>query len=698
MRVQWLEGGVATTLAPPMPVDLPLLHAVPLSTWTALFRAHGIKRAPTSLEEVRAATRAPGAPLATALRTLRTLSRDDARGALLHGARVLHVDTARWPATTSTAVLAATLLARAPKEPAVADVLRAAELHLCRRAPIALTRRYVATTARLPLTTRAALAKLASIIEHANVQRQAKGAVDVALAAHDARGLALDVVRPEPAVSELLRSAGRALTSASRTPIHVDRLRVERDADGTTTLWIATGAPDLLGAYRAAVGEALFLDPTLFAAARPISLCAVQRNGKAALDRARAVHPRLRDARVVSLLWDPGREETLTIDGRDVLAAVEREELPSHGRVLAARVRLDFDDGPVDLTLRVPNVVHWEPSPHDDAVRAFALALALDALPHDNLVTLAPHDHALWIWRAALGDDVADRLFARKLLVASTHRALGHPELPGAGRMMLAFALGRSGKYYVVPEEGFDVEPWLAGKDDLATYRLDVETLAAEVQRELGADGRAPETIERGTLVDLGGVQVGTSLVRLYLVVAARAIDGLAERLRARSEGAQPVLVVPRGMKLGTGCAEVEMDDLAGPYAPVLAGVARAIGVTAALDAWVRAPKGTRLAVDKKSGRAWLDGVELVALAESSRALVRVLVAAGGKPVTGGACDRKLSGAREGTGAAKKAKLRFVAGVKKSFALVGKEAPRDLERVIEGTRLGYRVTVSAWIG
>ena len=104
----------------------------------------------------------------------------------------------------------------------------------------------------------------------------------------------------------------------------------------------------------------------------------------------------------------------------------------------------------------------------------------------------------------------------------------------------------------------------------------------------------------------------------------------------------------------------------------MLAGVARAIGVTAALDAWVRAPKGTRLAVNKKSGRAWLDGVELVALPESSRALVRVLVVAGGKPVTGGECNRKLSGARLGTGAAKKAKLRFVAGVRKSFALVGK--------------------------
>ena len=416
------------------------------------------------------------------------------------------------------------------------------------------------------------------------------------------------------------------------------------------------------------------------------------------LKKARAAHPRLRDARVVWVVWDPGREETLTIDGRDVLAAVERDELPSHGLLLGARLRLDFNDGPVNVTLRAPNVVHWEPSAHDDAVRAFIGALSLDAPATENLVTLAPHDHAAGLWRAAVGDALFEELLAKGMFAESTSRALAHPALPGAGRIMLAFSLGRNGRYYVVPEEAFDAEPWLATEKDLVTYRLDVEKFAAEMQRELGAEGEAPRAIERGTLMDLGTVTVGTALARLYLVIAARAIDGLAVRLRERSAGAQPVLVVPRGTKANTGCAEVEMESLAGPHAGILAAVAKAIGVAGALEAWARAPKGTRLVVDKKTGRVWLDGVELVALAESARVLVRVLVAAGGKPVAGGECDRKLSGARQGSGAAKKAKGRFASGVKKSFALAGKAAPRDVERIIEGTRMGYRVTVSAWMG
>ena len=191
---------------------------------------------------------------------------------------------------------------------------------------------------------------------------------------------------------------------------------------------------------------------------------------------------------------------------------------------------------------------------------------------------------------------------------------------------------------------------------------------------------------------------VGAFPVHLYLAIAARAIDGLAERLRERSHGAQPMIIVPRGMKLGTGCAELEMESLAGPYAGILAAAARAIGVSATLDAWARAPKGTRLAVEKKSGRVWLDGVELVALSESGQTLVRICVSAGGRPVSGAECDRKISGARGGAGAAKKAKERFASAVKKSFALAGKVAPDDVTRIIEGTRLGYRVTVAAWMG
>jgi hypothetical protein len=681
-----------------VPLDLPLLHAVPLATWAALLKSHGVSRAPKSLDDVRAALVAPSDALASAVRTLRALARDDARPAILQAARVLGVDTAAWPADVPAAGLAASLLARASKDSAALDVLRAAELHLCRREAVAPKRRYVATCAREPATTRAALARLASIVLRANEARQARGKVDVSVARNDAAGLVLDVVRPEPPASDLVRDARGALASKAWTPVRVDRLHVERGGDGARVLWIATSAPELLGAYRAAVGDALFDDAALFATARPVSLRTLQRHGKAALKKARAGHARLRDARVVFVVWDPGREETLTIAGRDVLAAVERDELPSHGLVLGARVRLDFDDGPVDVTLRVPNVVHWEPSSHDAAVRAFVGALSLDAAARENLVTLAPHDHAAWLWRAALGDDVIERLLAKEMFVASTSRALGHPALPGAGRIMLAFALGASGKYYVVAEEGFDAEPWLADAKDLVTYRLDVERLCAEMQRELGADRDAPRVIERGTLVDLGAVVVATSPVRLYLAIAAPATDGLAARLRERSEGAQPVIVVPRGTKLGSGCAEVEMEGLAGPYAGILAEAARAIGVAATLEAWARAPKGTRIAVDKKSGRAWLDGVELVALAESVRTLVRVLVAAAGKPVPGGECDRKLSGARGGAGAAKKAKSRFASGVKKSFALAGKKAPEDVERLVEGTRMGYRVTVAGWMG
>ena len=681
-----------------MDLELPLLHAVPLAAWKALLAAHGVKRAPKSIDDVRAAMVVPTAGLAAAVRRLRVLGRTDARPAILQAAGVLGVDVATWPSDVATAGLAAFLLARAARDEDIDGVLDAAERHLCRRAPVAPRRRFAGGRAGEASATRAALRAFAVAVERANEARHAIGRADVLVVAKSDRRLVLDVVRPEPPASDLVRDAGGALGVKAWTPVAVDRVVVERAEDGAAILWVATAASELLGAYAAGAGEALFGDASLFASARPISLRVLQRRGREALRSARAGHARLRDARVVSVVWDPGREETLTIDGRDVLAAVAREELPSHGLVLAARIRLDFDDGPVDVTLRVPNVVHWEPSIHDAAIEAFLGALALDAPVAENLVTLAPHDHTAWRWRGALGDDVFEAVRAKGWFAMSTSRALGHPALPGAGRIMLAFALGKGGKYYVTPEEGFDAEPWLATAEDLVTYRLDVEKLAADVARELGARGEAPRAIERGTVVDLGAIVVGAAPVRPYLVVAARVTDGLAERLRERSAGAQPFLIVPEGMKLDAGVAEVAMKSLLGPHGAVLAGIARAIGVADAVDVWARAPQGTRLAVDKKTGRVWLDGVELVALAESTRVLLRVLAAAGGKPVSGGECDRKLSGARSGTGAAKKAKARFAGAVEKSFALAGKTAPADVERILEGTRMGYRVTVPAWVG
>jgi hypothetical protein len=385
----------------------------------------------------------------------------------------------------------------------------------------------------------------------------------------------------------------------------------------------------------------------------------------------------------------------LIIDGRDVLSAVEREELASEGALLAARIRIDFDDGPADATLRSPNVVDWEPSPHDADVAAFVAAILPDDGERENLVTLAPHDHAGVRWRGATSDATFERLLAKGYFTRSTSRALAHPAAPSAGRTMLAFPLG-AGRYYAVPEEGFDAATWLATEADLVTYRLDVVALAAEMARAIGAKGGAPRLIERGTLVDLGLVTIGAAHVRVYLWVAARATEGLGDRLRARSEGAQPVIVTPRGMRANAGCAEVEADALGGQYGEILGAIGKAVGV-ATLDAWGRAPVGTRLVAERKTERVWLDGVEMTAMAVSARVLARVLAEADGKPVPGAQCDRKLSGARATVGAVKKARTRFVSGAKASYAMAGREPPADLESVIEGTRSGYRLAVKAWV-
>ncbi|HEY2512782.1 MAG TPA: hypothetical protein VGI39_18075 [Polyangiaceae bacterium] len=680
-------------------IPLDLLHLVPLPRWSALLRAHGAARAPKTLESTSLALAATPS-LAGPLRRLRALYRDPAAtSALTEAARVLNVDMRDWPRVATPELIVA-LLTRAPKDPSCDEVLRAAEFRLCRRDPPAPWRRYHAAVAP-PRLASPALEGLAAEVERANAARLAVGPVEVRVTDETERAVTLDVIRPDPALATLVRGDDGALRAQSLVPTAIDRLVIERPKSGPSALWVATAAPELLPVYRAAAGASLFGDPQLFVTSPPVSLAALQRLGEAVLRTARKKSARIRDARAVSLVLDPGYEDTVRLDGRNTFAALEREELPLHGRLIAARLRLDFDDGPVDVTLRVPNVVHWPETLHDEAVRTFLAALALDEAPPEHFPWLAPHDLPAWHWRLAVGDAVFESRLRAGYFSESTSRALAHPDCTAAGRVLLAFKLGANGRYYCVPEEGFDVEARLAGDADLVTYALDRTKLALAIMRDIGSTAEAPRLHERGTLLDLGDVPVGPPpavLVRPQLVVGVRTIHGLAERLREQSGGAHPLLLVPKGYRVGAGVAEVEVDSVAGPFHSLIGAMAKAIGVKGALGPYARAPQGTRVAVDAESGAVEIDGVRMAALSEGARALVRLLVEAGGAPVPLSICDRRLSARREAAGAAKEAKRRFLACARKSFTLAGREPPPDLDTMIVGTRQGYRLAVKGWIG
>ncbi len=203
--------------------------------------------------------------------------------------------------------------------------------------------------------------------------------------------------------------------------------------------------------------------------------------------------------------------------------------------------------------------------------------------------------------------------------------------------------------------------------------------------------------IERGTLLEIGDIIVGAVTVRLYLALAAGSTKGLADRLRAQSGGAHPVVFTPPDHPLETGCIEIALPSLAGPP-DVRGAVARALGIRDTATLAARAPADARIAVDEHTGAVTIDGVEMAAMAPSPRLFIRALVEANGAPVTGPQCDERLSPARTNAGAAKAAKAKVVPGAKASFALAGRRPPKDLERMIIGTGKGYRVTVKCWIG
>ena len=216
-----------------------------------------------------------------------------------------------WPRGTS-AELAAVIVTRAVTDPQLAKLVEAVRFRLCRRPPIAPMRRYGVLTEGGADASAAKLGALAAAVERANEARRAPGRVEIrrmAAAADGEKAIRLEVVRPDPVAWAVVRKGETGALEAARwTPMQVDYLTIEQ-GEGGFVLWVTTSAPDLLGAYRAAVGDSLFGDAALFVRARSLSLRALQRLGRRALDVKKTGSAQLRGARLVYALLDPGHEE-----------------------------------------------------------------------------------------------------------------------------------------------------------------------------------------------------------------------------------------------------------------------------------------------------------------------------------------------------------------------------------------------------
>jgi hypothetical protein len=683
-----------------------LLHLLPPSAWRA-FLAHFDARLPPKARDADAialylATASLPAAAANALDAVCALASHDARRDLVVCARAHAYDLGRDAMGRTPAELAIRVVLSARTDKNAALVVERARLHGERRPPPYPTRDFLpAGDLPTPNLGARALTAIARDVEAAVGAVVGKGK-PVAHALHVPRadGFTLDLLRPGPARAELAFVDGQVKASSYAQVFndvitwHASRRRLR----------IATADPALVRVLLASVGRHVFGSEHAFSPGPSVTLAPFRTLGAAALDTSR-FGASFKGARLVRLVWDWGGDDVLVVRGRNVFSSVEARGLPlALGYFVGAVVRLDLArGGHVDVVMKPPNRVHWAPGPWDAAVAAW-----LDAGPllsmGDERVDVWTHFGATMREIEWLADHGATWVEARKksgALVAAETRVLAHPEHASAKRALLAFYDDAAGGYAFAEDDDDDVPALVVGHADLGAQKIDPSAYAREIAALVATvlpGVSAPSVVDaRLGLFDLGEVALGGERLRLFVAIGPATAGELGSRMPAMARPAHAVLLLPPGRKLASGAVEAAWPESTNDAKELVRVLARALGAGAKLPVLLAAPKGARFAIDEARREAYLDGVELVKLADNAFMLLVLMARAAGAVVTTKDVNDALVRSRDAE-AAKKARARLAFGIVASFELAGQPLPKDLARmIVVGPRGGYRLTVEAYI-
>jgi hypothetical protein len=699
--------------APVVPLDR--LYAVQVETWRRFFEAFGY---PAGLSPDAAShdaiglaldpppsagglTAAHPPELVARLGELGELASFQGREALYDAAYAGSVDTAGWPREQGDAELVARLMLEARARPELREVLAMARIDLRQTTRPRPFRRYAArprsNAARATTVAPRDLAELAAAVDAFGVSRgrawrtAARACADAAAPS----ALVVEIVRDEPPRSRLAvgREPTRSAEGAQGASTDVIRLSPAGDR-----LAILTHQPRLLPLYRRWGGRLLCGDEDHFGTTATVNLRVLQERGAGALD-VPALAATVVRARVIRLVHDDGHRLMTTVEGPDVFAELARAGTPlTRGTVVAATIRVTLASGEpasVDVSLRIPNRVHYAPSPADAVIEAFLEASGLsgrDEGPSD-LWSLAPWLHGRGVWARALGAETFARFVEARILVRTQSRAVAHPEHRAAGRTLIAFPHG--GGHYGVSEDE-DVAPALLTGDALDTWQLDVVGLGRHVARGLGLEGAVRGDLPIEGLVDLGFRHVGSVVVQVLMAAARPSPKGLRELVFALTSGKRSVVLVPADRSTGAGVTEVSFDP-AGPPEGTLRAILLAHELADEVPAILVAPLAARVVVDTTRRLAWLDRVPLE-LSDTDFALLAALARAAGAIVSSAAIAKAVaSGPRDGSSVPKQ-KARLMIAIRESFDRAGRAMPAKLDRlIVPASKQGYRLTVEAHV-
>jgi hypothetical protein len=472
-------------------------------------------------------------------------------------------------------------------------------------------------------------------------------------------------------------------------------------ARATRRLRVAAATYAHAGVIVSALGEIVAADARFFRAVPIVSLRALQRSNGAVFipgDLASSIAR----VRVIDCDWDSGRAIAIGLRGSDVPKDAGALGLRvDSGRLHHATLRVEMTRAPhrCDVTLQPPNEIAYSEPSCEPLVRALLEAngvLGEDDAPRD-LWSLDPWTPSNAEARAFFGDAFLG-LRDDRILVRSRSRAVAHPEHPEAGRVLIAFPIeGEEGAWYGVSEAG--AVPSCTLRDaDLVTWRIKMKPLGERIARALRLTGDV-RVFARGGVVDLGWIKIGPAKARLFLITRAPVDPAtLGAWLRLRAMPGHVVLLVPPGRTTGTGLAEVEMANVAGPYEALLADAARALGLAKHIDPLLAAPASARVVIHRASRRFWFDGVLVHPLPEQAYRLAEILAMRAGAAMNVKELGRLLSANRSDDAITRQAKRALMKAIAASFAREKRVLPKDAARVVESAVRGeVRMGVEAFV-
>jgi hypothetical protein len=461
-------------------------------------------------------------------------------------------------------------------------------------------------------------------------------------------------------------------------PVHGDVIRYDA---AVGRLRIAARASAIIDFYRELLGKVLFNDEAFFDGDPVCSLNVLQERGRHALDHEIYGIGRVR---MTECLWERGDREFYHIRSNDCFRSMEELNLPlSEGRLLQAKLKCEVigkSTRPVTVNIRVPSRIEVSQKIHEDLIDTFLDATGIRNAAAGsstiNLWTLYPWRHSVDTWRSLFGAET-DKLVREQVLKPIQLAAVPHPDHLEAGRVLDVHAVS-NGDYYGV-SRAEEIPSRSLTATDLDGLELQPEQLRIHLRKRLGMTNGGVRW-DNGELLDLGFLEVGGH--RIYAVYALRQPrSGIGHALRARADGAHPVLLFPSPEDDGAELAHVTLESALPTKQELIRQAVCACALDGSVPALFTAPDGARLVVDTRLGKVWVDGVEIKGLSSDSQPYkFLVLMANSSTPVSRDEIVNVISPGRQKQDedtAARQAKSRARELIAEAMAAVGRSFDED---------------------